>query len=134
MEWKSDYSLGIQEIDDQHRMLLRSFSTIKEAIQLEQGWSSTHCSIMELKELALMHFTLEESLMRLFGYPETEEHRSTHKHFLVTLDDILNMSIRKSADSKMLALLQDWLTEHILGTDKDYARHILSGAAIVRTS
>lgn len=132
MEWKNEYSLGIQEIDDQHKMLLHSFSVIENAIRLKQGWSSTHYSIVELKELALMHFAFEEAMMRLFGYPEAKEHRITHKNFLDTLDAMVNKSIRNSADTKMLAFLKEWLTKHINGSDKDYARHILSGASVVR--
>jgi len=133
MEWKNEYSLGIKEIDDQHKMLLCSFSILKEAIETEQAWSATHYRIVELRDLAIVHFTVEEAMMRLFGYTATEEHRTTHEHFLIRLDDILNMSIRSSADEEMLKLLKEWLTMHILGSDKDYARHILSGASVVRT-
>jgi len=133
MEWKNEYSLGIQEIDDQHKMLLHSFSVIENAIHLKQGWSSTHYSIIALKELALMHFAFEEALMRLFGYPATQEHQLAHRHFLDTLDVMVNKSIRNLEDTNLLAFLKEWVTKHINGSDKDYARHIFSGASVVRT-
>ncbi|MEI7843918.1 MAG: bacteriohemerythrin [Gallionellaceae bacterium] len=133
MEWKNEYSLGIQEIDDQHKALLRSFNKIKEAIRTEQAWSGTHFSILELREHALSHFAVEEAMMRLFGYPETEAHRESHKLFLAKLEDISNSSIRKSASTKMLASLQEWLTNHIVESDKDYAQFILAGATVVRS-
>ena len=82
--------------------------------------------------MALIHFAVEEALMRLFDYPESDKHNAIHEHFLTRLEDILNRSIHKSADSEMLMFLQEWLTNHILGSDRDYARHILSGAALVR--
>jgi hemerythrin len=133
LEWKEEYSLGIQEIDDQHQALLHSFTEIEQAINSRQKWSNTHYSIVALKEFALMHFAFEEALMRLFGYPETDDHRSTHVRFLATIEDILNSSIRRSADQEMLALLHEWLTKHILGSDKQYARYILAGASVVRS-
>jgi len=132
MEWKSEYSLGIKEIDAQHKKLLGSFTAIENAINLKQGWSGTHYCIIELKELALMHFAFEEAIMRLFGYSETEEHSINHRNFMRRLEDIVNKSIRHSADAEMLVFLKKWLTEHINGSDKDYARFILSGASVVR--
>ena len=39
MEWKDEYSMGILEIDNQHRLLLRSISVIEESIRLNQGWT-----------------------------------------------------------------------------------------------
>ena len=76
MEWKNEYSVGILEIDDQHKLLLRSFTEIEESIRLGEGWSNTHYAILELNQLARMHFTFEEAIMHLFGYPETEAHQN----------------------------------------------------------
>ncbi|MCX7150158.1 MAG: hemerythrin family protein [Rhodocyclales bacterium] len=134
MKWKNEYSLGIQEIDDQHRLLLSSFSVIEEAIKLKQGWSNVHYSIIGLKELARMHFTFEEALMRLFAYPEAKEHRSDHEYFFVRLAAIENNSLRNSTENELLEFLREWLTIHILQTDMGYARHILSGASVVRSA
>jgi len=134
MKWKNEYSLGIQEIDNQHKQLLHSFSVIEDAINLNPGreWASIHYSIVELQHLARMHFSFEESLMRLFGYPKTKEHSSEHEYFFVKIREIESHSIRNSMELEMLEFLRVWLTKHILGIDRDYARHILSGAVIVR--
>ena len=134
MKWKNEYSLGIQEIDAQHRLLLTSFAVIEEAIKLKQGWSNVHFSIVGLKELARMHFTFEEALMRLFAYPEAKEHRSDHEYFFARLAEIENNSLRNSTERELLDFLQEWLTNHILDTDAGYARHILSGASVVRSA
>ncbi len=79
-----------------------------------------------------MHFAFEEALMRLFGYPEAEEHRRAHDYFFVRLEGIANSALRNAAETEMLEFLREWLTTHILGSDQGYARHILSGASIVR--
>ncbi|MDP2794172.1 MAG: bacteriohemerythrin [Sulfurisoma sp.] len=133
MEWKDEYSLGIAEIDNQHKVLLRGFSAVEEAIGLGRGWSSVHFAIVELRDLAASHFAFEEALMRLYGYAELEEHAESHRNLLVKLQEIEHASIRTSAERDMVEFLRNWLTMHIQGADKGYARHILTGAAVVRS-
>ncbi|OIR19227.1 bacteriohemerythrin [mine drainage metagenome] len=134
MEWKDEYSIGIQEIDDQHKLLLRSFTAIEESIRSDQGWSNTHYAILELNQLASMHFTFEEALMKMFGYPETEAHKREHQRFFAEMGRIERHSLNKSAEVEMVQFLRSWLTTHILGSDRSYARHIFSGAQVVRSS
>jgi hemerythrin-like metal-binding protein len=133
IEWKKEYSLGIKTIDDQHKMLFRMFTSIKKSIRSESTWATIHFSILELKELVLIHFAVEDALMELFGYPKISEHQRTHQSFLSRLDNILNISMRKTANKEMLMLLEEWQTKHILGDDRDYVEFILSGASIVRS-
>lgn len=133
MDWKSEYSLGIQEIDNQHKLFLLGFSAVEDTIELANGWSSIHFSIVELKALARMHFSFEEALMRLFGFSEIKQHSSEHEHFFAKLEEIENHSLRNSLRTDILEFLHEWLTVHILGVDKDYASHILSGASVVRS-
>ena len=134
MEWKNEYSVGILEIDDQHKLLLRSFTAIEESIRLGEGWSNTHYAILELNQLARMHFTFEEAIMHLFGYPETEAHQNEHLHFFSRMASIERHSLKKSAEVEMVQFLRGWLTSHILGSDRGYAKHIFSGAQVVRSN
>lgn len=134
MKWKDEYSVGILEIDDQHKLLLRSFTTIEEAINRNEGWSHTHYAIMDLVQLAYMHFSFEDAIMRLFAYPNIEAHQKEHQSFFDRLESIERHSLTKSADVEMIQFLREWLATHILGSDRDYAHHIFSGAQIVRTS
>jgi hemerythrin-like metal-binding protein len=131
MEWKDEYSVGILEIDDQHKLLLQSFTEIEESIKLGQGWSNTHYAILELNQLARMHFTFEEAIMHMFGYPEMEAHKIEHQQFFAKMASIERHSLKKSAEVEMVQFLRSWLTMHILGSDRGYAKHIFSGAQVV---
>ena len=82
MYWKNEYSLGILEIDNQHKSLINCFASIEESIKAGHKWSSTHFNIVHLKEVARFHFCCEEALMRLFGYPGIDEHSLQHERFL----------------------------------------------------
>ena len=132
MEWKDEYSLGILEIDNQHKLLLRSFTVIQESIESNQGWSITHYAIVELIQLARMHFSFEEALMHMYAYPGSEKHQKEHQRFFDHLERIERQSLKKSAEVEMVQFLEDWLKIHILGTDRGYANHIFSGAQVVR--
>jgi hemerythrin-like metal-binding protein len=134
MKWKDEYSIGILEIDDQHKLLLRSFTAIEEAINLNEGWSNTHYAILELIQLAQMHFSFEDAIMRMFAYPDIEAHQKEHQSFFDKLASIERHSLKKSADVEMVQFLRGWLATHILGSDRGYAHHIFSGAQIVRSS
>ena len=133
MEWKDEYSVGIQEIDNQHKQLLRSFSEIEESIRLKQGWSDIHYAIVGLIQAARMHFSFEEAMMRLFGYPGLEFHLKEHRSFFDSLDAIERRSLKLSAETEMVRFLLEWLKKHMLGSDKGYAVHIFSGAQVVKS-
>jgi hemerythrin len=133
MEWKDQYSLGIVEIDDQHKLLMGGFSSIEESIVQNKGWSETHYAIVELIKIAHMHFSFEEALMRIFGYPGTEPHQMEHQHFFAKLDSIERLALKETAKIEVVTFMQDWLANHILANDRAYAKHILSGAQVVRS-
>ena len=133
MEWRDEYSLGILEIDNQHKLLMNGFSAIEESIILDLGWSNTHYAIVELIKVAHMHFTFEEALMRMFGYPASEAHQKEHRHFFDKLDDIERLALRETAKIEIVDFMQDWLASHILVNDRGYAKHIFSGAQLVRS-
>lgn len=134
MEWSDEYSLGIQEIDDQHKHLLVIFSQIERAIRLQRGWMEIFYEVVDLKSFAKMHFEIEEALMRLYAYGESAAHAEEHRYFFIKLAEIEGRSLDGSVGSELLTFLCDWLKDHIQGSDKGYAEHILSGAPLVRSS
>ena len=131
MHWRDEYSLGIVEIDSQHKQLIRSFGAIEDASRQGQRWSSIYFLIAELKDFARFHFACEEALMRLFGFPELRLHSAEHAHFFKFLAKIEKNSISQSIEKDLVEFLRVWMTKHIVGSDKGFARHILSGAAVV---
>lgn len=133
MEWKYEHSIGIQEIDDQHKQLIEIISSIERAIKHERGWREIVYGIVDLKIFARRHFEIEEALMRMYGYGEAAKHTEEHQYFFTRLAEIESKSIYDLAERELLKFLRDWLKDHILGEDRGYAEYILSGASIVRT-
>ncbi len=134
MEWKQEHSIGIQEIDDQHKKLIEIIVSIERAIELQRGWREIVYGLVDLKVYAKRHFEFEEALMRMYGFNEAARHTEEHQYFFTRLAEIESKSIYDLAESELLKFLRDWLKNHILGEDRGYAEHILAGAAVVRTS
>src|ERR1039457_4142505 len=84
MEWKDEYSVGIHEIEEQHRTLTDCITSIEQAVA-QYDRQSADAALVRLADFAQAHFTLEESLMRIHDYPRLEEHADDHKHFSVHL-------------------------------------------------
>ncbi|MCX7166838.1 MAG: bacteriohemerythrin [Rhodocyclales bacterium] len=131
MEWRSIYSVGIEEIDNHHKQLLRHFSSIEDAIATSQGWSAIHYGIVEARQFADFHFRFEEALMRLYGYAECDEHAEAHRKILQKIEDIEQSTLQADAAEGLLKFFRDWLLNHIQHADRGYAQHILMGAKVV---
>ena len=52
MEWRPEYSVGIHEVDAQHRSLISGFSIVEKHVAAAHGWADTFYAIDELTQLA----------------------------------------------------------------------------------
>ncbi len=123
-EWSAEFSVGIPEIDEQHMMLFSLLNQLGAAIHEKHGSSACTRILDELVEYTRLHFALEESLMRLSGYPGLEAHKRLHRDLI---DDVgvLRAKVQqgKAAISfELMQFLRRWLTRHILQSDQEYAR------------
>jgi hemerythrin len=134
MKWKDEYSVGIEEIDSQHKELLRLFSVVEDAVKVGQGWSAIHFSILAVTDAARFHFRFEEALMRLYAYPGLEKHRKSHLEILAKADRIVAESLQNNTSDEVATYFRNWLVAHIQGSDRSYSQHILSGATVARFS
>ena len=135
MKWQEAFSVGIPEIDEQHKALVDCITLVEEAIALprdRRGWSAVHALLGRLSDYVRIHFAVEESLMRIHGYPEFEQHAAEHREFAVRLKDLLEKSLREDVAGATAAFLNEWLRQHILVQDMRYARY-LPEAGVVKT-
>jgi hemerythrin len=133
MKWKEEYSVGIQEIDDQHKKLLDMFMVVEQSIESAESWNDVHLGLVGLKSSASIHFTVEQALMRLFGYEDLARHIVTHQYFFDKLAEMERRSLGISTKKETVEFLVDWFKDHMSTTDRKYANYILSGAQVVRS-
>lgn len=122
IEWKNEYSVGVFEIDNQHKKLMNSINKLFDAMKQGKANSVLGQIITELVFYSQTHFQTEEKYFDLFNYENTAEHKSIHKGFIAEMAEF-----KAGFDSGKITLslevfnfLKMWLDEHILGEDKKY--------------
>ena len=136
MEWEEEYSIGIPEIDQQHRVIVECITLVEEAVSgknEKMRWSAVHGAIGRLADYVRIHFAVEESLMRMHGFPELEQHIEEHLRFANDLSVLQRRSLGSDVSEDMVAFLSTWLRGHVTDVDRRYA-DFLPGAPVVRKS
>ncbi len=129
MEWKREYSVGIHEIDEQHKSLAECISGIEQAVA-RYDRQSADAAIVRLADLARVHFTVEESLMRIHDYPRLDEHVDEHQHFSSHLKTLQERFLTPDIFRGRVGSLQEWWYQHVQKHYKSYALHFLRHTAL----
>lgn len=123
--WSDALSVGVDELDAQHKVLVGLVNEMHNAIDQGYGDEVVESILTRLTEYTRIHFAVEESLMRLAGYPDLEAHREEHRALIVQIN-----TLRGRADTgepaisvELMHFLKDWLTTHIMVSDQAYARY-----------
>lgn len=133
-EWKEIYSLGIADIDDQHKRLLEIGSDLHTLIaSKERRQSDKYDDIMEmlheLKDYTVYHFDFEEALMEKCDYSDVNNHEKEHRAFIDKLIDIEDQDIdtfQNQITMELIGFVANWIETHILETDKKYVAEIVA--------
>lgn len=122
ISWRDSLSVGITEIDEQHKRLVAIINKLFDAMSQGKSKDVLHAIFSELSNYVVTHFGLEEKYMKQFGYDEYDYHKQEHTAFIQKLNDfkIQFNSGKGSVTLELLNFLKDWLLKHILGTDRKY--------------
>jgi len=131
VEWSDVLSVGIEEIDVQHQVLVGLVNDMHEAIRLHHSSDVVHGILDKLAEYTRIHFAVEESLMRILGYPDYETHKTQHEHLVQAVQDLQQKvaSGKASVGFELMHFLKVWLTKHIIESDKEYSAFFLDSGA-----
>ena len=125
MKWKDEYSVGIEEIDNQHKTLLQFVADFERAAEGKAHWNTVQPLIARTREFVKFHFAVEESLMQMVRYSRSAAHRAEHQDILEQLATLEHRVLRQEAKGELLQLMNTWLVEHIIESDKPFARYAL---------
>jgi hemerythrin-like metal-binding protein len=122
--WSSKYSMGIPDIDTQHKKLVAMLNELFKAMQRGEADKSLGALLESLIAYTEQHFTYEEGHMRRSGYralaAHIEEHRALTRKVYALRDDF--RAGRITISIQLTSFLKDWLQQHILRSDSQYAR------------
>ena len=131
VEWTEELSVGIEEIDEQHKVLAGLVNEMHEAIQEHHAHDAVRGILDRLASYTKTHFVVEESLMRILNYPDYETHKGEHDALIdqiSALQEKLDAG-KASVNFELMHFLKVWLTKHIMESDKAYSSHFINAGA-----
>ncbi len=120
-EWQDFYSVGIPEIDEQHRTLFTMINELAECIEGSGVSAACREDTTRLLDYTRFHFQQEEKMLSGFGYGRLEEQRSEHARLLSELGKLVAAGAgeRPGAQSPS-EFFKDWLIDHTLLEDRRF--------------
>ena len=130
--WQPEYSVGVPEIDAQHRYLFELWQMLDSIREQKENKRSRRQAILSLLDYIDLHFTTEEPYYR--EHPRFADHQRLHREFIDRVRQFEHDMENDRLDMAAMAdFLRDWLIDHILHTDIRYFREMREIRAKDRT-
>ncbi|MDR0718124.1 MAG: bacteriohemerythrin [Treponema sp.] len=130
--WLPEYSVGVAEIDYQHKELLNFMN-----------YAINHCTGNKREEMKFFnktvdsaienltnHFSTEEKIMEKTNYPKYNEHKKEHdkitEELIVMIEGIKNGTVELEL-AEVISFLKNWILNHIPQYDKEAKEYFLKG-------
>ena len=130
--WSETYSVKLKELDAQHQKLIALINELFDAMSQGRGKEVIAGTLGGLIEYTRTHFATEERLMSSSGYPGYLKHKGEHEAFTQKVTEFQGqyLSGQVALTVQVMTFLKEWLTNHILGTDKKYVSFFISKGII----
>lgn len=131
--WTPELSVGVEEIDNQHKELYRNVDLFFEHIKKGIGNGDLANLFEYLETYVTTHFSMEEKYMTKFhvngcGYEHAKEHKAEHRAFLRDFTAFKEEILENGPTSHLVDELQEWilnwLTGHLGRTDRGLGRFL----------
>lgn len=124
------YQLGIDDIDEQHRVLFDHIENLDASIASGDRWLVVYQTLEMLERWAEVHFSVEESLMRICRFEDFEAHARQHATYLSEVRRMKQEALTKDISQKASRFLHAWLLQHVQVDDRKYAEHFRDISAL----
>lgn len=126
MVWDDALSVGVAEVDRQHKVLIDLLNLLHSSTTSGKGNDTLKKVLADLANYTVNHFDFEEKMLAQHGYPEFPQHKESHErltakvlHFKDEFD-----SGRGTLGVELFMFLRSWLNGHIRGSDRHYAKFL----------
>jgi hemerythrin len=128
IKWSSDFALGIDEIDEQHKALVGMINALDASTHGEYKPENMRRLLDELNAYVKDHFGFEERLMAGGGCSQelVTRHCGEHAYFRSVLRDLSAdfENGRTSITVTLIEYLVHWLLHHIVVVDRAMAQQL----------
>lgn len=121
IEWNQNFSIAIEELDEEHQILINIVNQLCDAMRSKQSKSALPEILKKLREYIEFHHDHEETYMKNSKYPHFDKHHQDHLEFDATIQSLSKLHGIDLLHAKtLLNTLYDWIINHICQTDKEF--------------
>lgn len=127
LDWTDDLSVGIGEIDAEHRELISMLNDLHGAMSRGEGKAALSTVLDRLVKYTQSHFSHEEELMRKHGYTDAWKHTNEHRELtrqVIEVKDKFDSGKTLGLPIEVLNFLRDWLGSHIKSVDARFGNFL----------
>lgn len=133
LQWQERFCIGVESIDKAHQELFRIINKLHSIMGMENSnrkWTAVE-ALKYVRNYTLKHFEDEEAYMRSIGFKGYEAHKAIHTNMREKIIPHLEAHLARedySAQSigLFLSVFEKWLTQHIVGHDRDIVQKAVS--------
>ncbi len=128
MTWKDYFSVGIPEIDRQHKQLCDKIDELYDACSHGKGAEEALKVLDFLESYTIKHFSEEEKIQQAIQYPKYQQHKALHTDFIGQIAKLKQEMTASGATIPMVIhinqVISDWLINHIMKVDKELKNYV----------
>ena len=128
IEWNDSLSVGIDIIDEQHKMLIQRLNDLSKAVEMKQGETEIMKTLEFMIDYTDFHFSSEEKHMTEQKYPGLDYQQEQHKEFKDTLahivEDFEDEGPTRALVTSINTFLVNWLINHIKDVDLKFGEFL----------
>jgi hemerythrin len=124
--WRPEYSVGFEEIDRQHKLLVKLINDLQEAMYEGRGRDALAPILDDLVHYTETHFAFEEKMLQAGGFTKLVEHQAEHQKLTEQVCELRDQlrSRKIVLTTTVMRFLKNWLADHIMQHDQAYAREL----------
>ncbi len=118
--------LDLSSIDNEHRIQIGLLNALYDAVNDKKPASEVNQILNQLTTYSELHFMSEELLMRMYAYPDYDDHVHDHEAMTEFLNDIMK-TVTAGQDSLALKTASDmrqFLVSHISTRDEALSEYL----------
>lgn len=128
IEWTPERSIGVADLDDEHKQLATQLNALYDAIHMNLAPKMMLATMDALVFYVSTHFTHEEEYMVATNYPDSVGHRIEHDILRSKIMEMHARMLENASDAlanELLAFMKGWVSGHIMYCDKELGAHII---------
>jgi len=126
--WREEMETGFEEIDSQHRDLLRKVDDLLRASKALRGNEEIARLLWFLKRYGRKHFREEESLQVKSGFPDYQQHKAQHDLFYLEVKRLEARYAKEGPNTILIVhaiqMMCNWLHDHFYRMDRELAEYL----------